>query len=57
MAQWIEGEPKGSPVPFLVRAHAWAVGQGPSRGRARGNHTLMFPSLSPSLLLSLKMNK
>ena len=26
-------------------------------GHARGNHTLMFPSLSPSLPLSLKINK
>ena len=33
-------------------AHAWATGQVPSRGRARGNHTLMFLSLSFSLTLS-----
>ena len=37
---------KGSPVWFLVRAHAWVIGQVPSRGHARGNHTLMFLSLS-----------
>ena len=33
----------------------WA--RSPSRRSARGNHTLMFLSLSPSLLLSLKINK
>ena len=38
---------KGSPVRFLVRAHAWVVSQIPSRGCMRGNHTLMFLSLSP----------
>ena len=36
---------KGSPVQFPVRAYAWVVGQAPSRGRARDNHTLMFPTL------------
>ena len=52
VAQWIERWP----VPFRVRAPAWVVGQVLSRGRARGNHTLMFPSLSPSLPLCLKIN-
>ena len=33
-------------VRFPVRAQAWVVGQVPSRGRVRGNHTLMFLSLS-----------
>ena len=37
---------KGSLVQFPVRAHAWVVGQVPSWGRMRGNHTLMFLSLS-----------
>ena len=32
----------------------WVAGQIPSRGHARGNHTLMFPSLSLSLPLSKK---
>ena len=36
---------KGSPVQFPVRAHAWIVGQVPSGGHMRGNHTLMFLSL------------
>ena len=53
---WLSGlsaslQTKGSPVWFLVRAHAWVVGQVPSRGYMRGNHTLMFLSLSSSLPL------
>ena len=47
----------GSLVRFPIRAHAWVSGWVPSRGRMRGNHTLMFLSLSPSLLLCLKINK
>ena len=47
---------KGSLVQFPVRAHAWVAGQVPSGGCARGNHTLMFLSLSPSFPLSLKIN-
>ena len=47
---WLSGlstslQTKGSPVRFPVRAHAWVVGQVPSRGRLRGNHTLMLLSL------------
>ena len=37
-------------IRFPVSAHAWVVGQVPSRGCAGGNHTLMF------LPLSLKAN-
>ena len=49
---------KGSLVQFPIRAYVWVVGQVPSRGCMRGNHTLMFLSLlSPSLPLSLEMNK
>ena len=33
---------KGLLVQFPVRAHSWVAGQDPSRGHARGNHTLMF---------------
>ena len=44
---------KGSPVLFPVRAHAWVVGQVPSRGCGKGNHTLMFLSLS--LLISIPL--
>ena len=47
---------KGSPVRFPVRAHAWVAGQVPSGRHARGNHTLIFLSLSPSLPHSLKIN-
>ena len=67
VAQWIEHQPenqterlpvhKGSPVRFPVRAHAWVVGQVPGWGRARGNHTLMFLSLSPALPSPLSENK
>ena len=49
---------KGLPVRFSVRAHAWVSGQVPSRGRMRGNHTVMFRSLSFSFpSLSLNINK
>ena len=54
---WISGlsaglQTKGPPVQFPVRAHAWIVGQDPSREHVRGNHILKFLSLSPSLPLS-----
>ena len=35
-----------SPGQFPVRAHPWIVGQVPRWGYTRGNHTLMFLSLS-----------
>ena len=55
---WVPAcEPKGWLIGFTVRAQAWVAGQVPSRGRTRGNHTLMFLSLSPSLPLSLKISK
>ena len=58
---WLSGlsaslQTKGSPVQFPVRAHAWVVGQVPSRGRARGNRW-MFLSLSFSLPSPLSENK
>ena len=40
---------KGLPVWIPVRAHAWVLGQVPSVEHMRGNHTLMFLSLSSSL--------
>ena len=40
---------QGSRVQFPGKAHAWVVGQVPNRGHSRGNHTLMFLSLSFSL--------
>ena len=44
---WLSGLSTGlkterSLVQFLVRAHAWVVGQAPTRGCTRGNHTLML---------------
>ena len=44
---------EGLLVQFPVGTCAWVVGQDPSEGHVRGNHTLMFLSL----LLSLKTNK
>ena len=59
VAQWIERglQTRGLLVRFPVRAQAWVAGQVPSGGHVRGNHTLIFLSLSPSLPLSLKINK
>ena len=59
VTQWIERrlQTKGSPVRFPVRAHACVVGQVPSWGHMRGNHTLMFLSLSFSLLSPLSKNE
>ena len=44
-------------VQFPVRAHAWVVGQVPGKGRVRGNHTLVFLSLSFLLPALLSKNK
>ena len=57
---WLSGlstglRTKGWLVRFPVRAHV--VGQVPSSGCARGSHTLMFLSLSFSLLSPLSKNK
>ena len=59
---WLSGlsihlQTKGSPVRFPVRAHACVSGQVPSRGRAGGNHILMFPSLTFPILSSFSRNK
>ena len=61
---WLSGlsiglQTKGSSVQFPVRAHAWVAGQVPREGHVIGNHTYrcFSPSLSPSLPLSLKINK
>ena len=48
---------KGLLVQFPVRAHAWVAGQLPSGRHVRGNHTLMFLSLSFSLPSPLSENK
>ena len=59
VAQWIKRglQTKGSLVRFPVRAHAWVAGQLPIGGHVRGNHTLMFLSLSFSLPNPLYKNK
>ena len=59
---WLSGlstglRTKGSLVQFPIRAHAWVAGQVPSGGHMRGNHTLMFLSLSFSLPSPLSKNK
>ena len=58
MAQWIERWPANQRVTswFPVGAHTWVAGQVPCRGHVRGNHTLMFPSLSPSFSLCWKIH-
>ena len=48
---------KESLVQFPVRAQAWVVGQVPSTGCTRGNHTLMFLSPFFSFLSPLSKNK
>ena len=58
---WLSGLSAGlwtkrSPVRFPLKAHVWVAGQVPSRGHARGNITLMFLSLSFSLLSLLSKN-
>ena len=48
---------KGLLVPFLIKAHAWVVGQTASTEHKRGKPTLMFLSLSFSLPSPLSKNK
>ena len=48
VAEWAEHS-LGTKAQFPVRAHAWVAGQVPSGDDLRGNHTLMFLSLSFSL--------
>ena len=59
VAQGIECglQTRGLPGQFPVRAHAWVVGQVHSRGHTRGNHTLIFLSLSFSLSSPPSKNK
>ena len=59
VAQWVEHQPTNqvSLVQFPVRAHAWVAGQVPSWGCVKGNHTLMFLSLSFALPSPLSKNK
>ena len=49
---WVPAcKPKGWWFDSQSRAHAWVAGQAPSRGCMKGNYTVMFLSLSPSLPL------
>ena len=60
VAQWIKHGPANQRVASLIPSQglAWVLGEVPSRGCSRGNHTLMFLSLSFFFpLLSLKINK
>ena len=59
---WLSGLSAGLWIQRLlvqspVRAQTWAAGQVAGWGCARGNHIVLFLSLSPSLPLSLKINK
>ena len=58
---WLSGlsaglHTKGSQIQVPGRDHGWVVGQVPGWGHVRGNHALMFLSLSFSPL-SLKIGK
>ena len=61
VAQWIQFQPVNQRVTSLIpnQGHmpGWQAGSLVWGGHMRGNHTLMFLSLSPSLILSLKVNK
>ena len=60
VAQWFECQPmkpNGCGFNSQARAQAWVVGQVPSGWCVRGNHTLMFLSLSFSLPSPLSKNK
>ena len=54
VAQWMECLPTNQNVAGSIPSH---VGQVPDRGLARGNHTLMFLSLSLSFSSPLPKNK
>ena len=60
IAQWIERGPANQRVAGLIprvgHMPGWQA-RSPVRGHMRGNHTLMFLSLSSSLPLSLKIKK
>ena len=55
----IESRPTNQSVTSSIPSQGTCrvVGQVPSRAHVRGNHTLMFLSLSPSFPLYLKINK
>ena len=57
VAQWTECRPANGKVTGSTPSQGTCLGcgPGPSWGHWKGNHTLIFLSLSPSLPLSLKM--
>ena len=61
VARWIERQPANQRVTGLIPSHGPCLGCGPglppSRGRMRGNHILMFLSLSFSIPSRLPKNK
>ena len=59
VALWLSAglQIKWALVGLPVRAQAWVVGQVPSSGHSRGNHTLMFLSFFLPHFPSLKINK
>ena len=59
MAQWIELQPANQRVTGSIPSQGTCliVAKVPKKGHRRGNHTLMFLSLSFSLLSLSKVNK
>ena len=57
VTQWIECQPVNQKVTGSIPSHGTCLdsGPGPQWGHVRGNHTVMFLSLSPSLPLCLKI--
>ena len=59
VAQWIEHWPENQRVASSIPNQGTCLGCGPGPlwwGHVRGNHTLMFLSISPYISLSLKIN-
>ena len=59
VTQWIEHQPANQRVAGSIpsQAYAWVAGRVHNKGHTRGNHTLMFLSISFSLPAPLPKNK
>ena len=57
VAQWTEYQPVNQRFIGWILSQGTCLGQVPSLGRSRGNHTIMSPSLYSSLPLTLKITK
>ena len=57
VAQWTECQPANQRFIGWILSQGTCLGQVPSLGRSRGNHTIMSPSLYSSLPLTLKITK